>query len=481
MSRFSEHLEQCIIDSGMTENLLAKASGFNRSYIALMKNGQRVSPDTGKMVKLLEALNLSPYEYDALWLEYIQAKMGDVVYERHLAVLSLMESFGDISHMDIRSFYKHDIPAIKTVFNRMDLEYLVKAVLEQEAVKENGCIRLVMQPDLSVLGNILPGLCKNNEKLQLEHIICLENNGGNGSEQGQIYNIRMLQELMPTVISGTGDNYRIYYYYDHVASHFNAASLMPYMILTSDYLLIMNSSMDKGILSSDPEVAAVYETLFRNHKRGCRLLLKRIEDESEMLEYQMGRKTSEDTTYTIAQQPCFGVLKVDGLVKKYFALQNDRAKILLEQLLRQNHKSMEEQGKKMISYCTKSGLKRFAEKGIIDELPGEMYRPLEREDRKMILQLLKEAIEEGKYQLYLFDEQSIDFPKELFITSKGVLDTGLVFLSEKETGRFIIHESGLTKVFYEFFRDFVKSPQVSDTGHTLAYLEKLMDVSQRTD
>lgn len=48
MSKFSEHLDKCISNSGMTENQLAKMSGFNRSYIALMKNGQRVSPDTEK-------------------------------------------------------------------------------------------------------------------------------------------------------------------------------------------------------------------------------------------------------------------------------------------------------------------------------------------------------------------------------------------------------------------------------------------------
>lgn len=58
MSKFSEHLDKCISNSGMTENQLAKMSGFNRSYIALMKNGQRVSPDTEKMVKLLDALAL---------------------------------------------------------------------------------------------------------------------------------------------------------------------------------------------------------------------------------------------------------------------------------------------------------------------------------------------------------------------------------------------------------------------------------------
>ena len=45
MTRFSEYLEQVVIRSGMKEKELAKASGFARSYIALMKTGQRVSPD----------------------------------------------------------------------------------------------------------------------------------------------------------------------------------------------------------------------------------------------------------------------------------------------------------------------------------------------------------------------------------------------------------------------------------------------------
>ena len=60
MSKFSEHLDKCISNSGMTENQLAKMSGFNRSYIALMKNGQRVSPDTEKMVKLAVKRRILP-------------------------------------------------------------------------------------------------------------------------------------------------------------------------------------------------------------------------------------------------------------------------------------------------------------------------------------------------------------------------------------------------------------------------------------
>lgn len=50
MSKFSEHLDKCISNSGMTENQLAKMSGFNRSYIALMKNGQRMMKEVRRLL-----------------------------------------------------------------------------------------------------------------------------------------------------------------------------------------------------------------------------------------------------------------------------------------------------------------------------------------------------------------------------------------------------------------------------------------------
>ena len=125
MSKFSDHLEQGIMSSGMTEKQLAQMSGFTRSYIALMKNGQRVSPDTEKMTKLIQALNLPPYESEELWKEYIRASVGDYVFERDLAVVDFIHSFNNVSDISIKAVHQYDIPDIKTVNNRMNLEYLI--------------------------------------------------------------------------------------------------------------------------------------------------------------------------------------------------------------------------------------------------------------------------------------------------------------------------------------------------------------------
>src|SRR5574344_1171725 len=93
MSRFSEQLEYYILKSGYTEVQLAQVSGFNRSYIALMKNGQRVSPDIDKMKRLFEALHLTLYEYEELWDAYLSARLGDDVYRKNKEVIRFLESF----------------------------------------------------------------------------------------------------------------------------------------------------------------------------------------------------------------------------------------------------------------------------------------------------------------------------------------------------------------------------------------------------
>ena len=241
MSEFSQALECGIYKSGLTENQLAKISGFTRSYIALMKNGQRVSPDTVKLKKLLEALSLSTYEYENIWNAYLKARYGEDTYKMHMSAISFIESFGRISTISIKSDFFHDIPDINTINNRMDLEVFVKAVLEQEALTQDGYVRMIMQEDFSLLYTMLPSVCRSNNKLKVEHIICLEGADGD-NVKNRIRNLEILKVLMPVFLAGNENGYDVYFYYDKIASHFASTALMPYMIMTSNY--VVNISVD---------------------------------------------------------------------------------------------------------------------------------------------------------------------------------------------------------------------------------------------
>ena len=234
----------------MTENQLAKMSGFNRSYIALMKNGQRVSPDTEKMVKLLDALALQPFEHDSLWSEYIQERMGKDRYKVVEAIKDLIESMGSNLNISVKSQYHHEIPDIKTIDNIMDLNYMIKVVIEEEARKEDGKLYLIMQPDKKGIFGWLPGICKNSPGLKIEHIVCMERDQ-ESNEKDQVYNIQILKELFKMMLADENFNYEAYYYYDRIISHFDTAALMPSAVITSEYVINIAADFEHALVLHD--------------------------------------------------------------------------------------------------------------------------------------------------------------------------------------------------------------------------------------
>lgn len=50
-----------------------------------------------------------------------------------------------------------------------------------------------------------------------------------------------------------------------------------------------------------------------------------------------------------------------------------------------------------------------------------------------------------------------------------------MYVSEKENIKFILNEKSFTKILHEFFRDFMKTPQVSSLEESIRYMELLID------
>ncbi len=397
MSNFAKYLEKYIYQSKLTENQLAKISGFTRSYIALMKNGQRISADRVRMGKLLSALNLSPYEYDMLWEEYLKERYGDENYAVRQHIVSFIESFSYMSGIDIKSICRHEISDIKCIRNRMDLEYLLKAIIENEALKNDGSIRMIMQSDFDFIYNLLPCVCRNADGLTVDHMICLE--GSNGSDyQEQIYNLDFLKKLMPSIVTKSNSQYRVYYYYDNVASHFASSAMMPYLLITSEYAVNISVDLNQALVFKDAEIIEFFRQLFEVRKRGCQPMFQRFEDGGAYIAYvqDMNKQAGDsDHVVSIGSQPCFGMLNVEPLVLKYVPENDRHSQEQLRALIKMNHKTIDKSKVAVRSYFTEEGLQRLMRDGRIDELPDELYQPLSVEDRKSLVQMLLSAISGG--------------------------------------------------------------------------------------
>lgn len=473
MTDFAKSLEKYIYRSTLTESQLAKISGFNRSYIALIKNGQRVPADMEKVRRLITALNLSPYEYDILWKEYLKARYGEENFELQSQIVNFIEGFEHQPRISIMSNYQHEIPDIKSVNNRMDLDYMVKAVVENEALRENGKLRLIVQSDFEFLFNLLPCVYRNSSKLTIEHIVCLE--GGMAENKGLLYNLKFFGKMIPIILSEKESRYHIDYYYDKVTSHFASSVLMPYVVISSDCVINISVDLNHALISRDVDVIGLYNLLFDLRKRECRPMLHSIGENDEYLELcQEKPKEPVEAVYSIGSQPCFGLLDIESMIFKYINRDRIEAAYQFQKLIQENKRFVSDGKTPIISYFSKVGLKSLMEDGIVKEVPRELYTALEVEDRRKLIEMLIEAIEAGWYTAFLLDDNCISYPENLIITAKEMTSVNIFYLPENNESRFALQEQSLSKMIYDFLADFGKSTYVLSKEETLKYLKNII-------
>lgn len=474
MSKFSEYLEKGIDNSGMTENQLAKISGFTRSYIALMKNGQRVSRDMEKTKCLLQALNLSVEEYNAIWSEYLQERMGKERYQKTDAVMKFMQNFDCVSNLRMKAVVQYDIPKRMMLKGSMDIEYMIRAMIEKEAAKENGFIYIMMQPKASIWDSLLPGICKNNKNLLIEHIVCMEKFTDIGMKNKYLYNFDLLKKLVPTVVCNSSDNYKVYYFYDHIASRAHSGWLLSNMVLTSEHLLCFDPAMDNAVLTDEQAMYDMFKNMFEEHKKNCHVMFQHM-DMMQCMQYGIYMKNARSRNcYTIATQPCFAMLKVVHMLKRYLKPEYVAIGPLLEAQINANLEWLSEEKNKEISYCNKSGLLRFAQDGIVDEMPYGTYDLLNKADRKRMLELLVEQIETGKYEMYLIDDMDVKLLPELTICSFSASNSVIRYQSPNHSSQIMLQEKSSDKIIYEALEVAMKHPHVLSMEESLEFLKNII-------
>lgn len=462
------------MNSGMTENQLAKISGFTRSYIALMKNGQRVSADMERMKRLLQALNLSVAEYNLTWEAYIQERMGKAFYEQAEAVIEMLKCFEMETNVSVKSSCKYELPDTCVMRDSYDVDYMMRAVIENEASKENGFVYIIMQPQNAVLRHLLPGFCKNNKDIQVKHIVCMEKYADVGVKNSHLYNMEILKSLIPTVVNSNFGNYDVYYYYDHVASRSNAGLLLSNMILTSEYALCITPDRSYGVLESDPQRLKMYQELFEEHKKKCVSMFEYQEMAEWINTSNQQWENSDGRVYYMSSQPCMGVLNVSGELGRYTNPSFGVYAQVLGELLKSAEDWMDNKGNKHISYCSKKGLERFAREGLVDELPNGIYSPIGLEDRKSVLEKMIHAIEQESYELYLVDEEVMHLTPHLGLLVFGVDSINLRFQLDEGFYQLVLRENGLARIVYEVMEKMTKNPHVLSLKESLDYLKKLM-------
>lgn len=441
MSEFSDMLEKHILNAGLAESQLARITDFSRSYIARLKNGQRVSPDTEKMTRLFDALNLTAADYNRLWNLYMKERLGKEKYDLTGAVLEFISSFRLGSKLPFSGTINYCIPEVRLVEGSSDIGYLVKLLIGREA-SAGGHLRLLVQPECTGIEEALKSGFKINEKFRVEQLVCLEN-----QEEERYYNIKILKMLVPVILCREGTDYHVRYYYDRISAHFGCFSLMPYFIITGEYVMNIDCDFEHAILYKEDEVREFLTHMFDEMKERCEALYEPFPDATKPLFHCTRCLGTESDLYYIGFQPCWGQERWDDLLKS---------------------------GRRVVSYFTDQGVRRLLEEGRLEIVPGNVQIILDSQDRKQILRELIWLSGKGCCELHMIDSKKYRYPQGLAITAYDFNDVALYYNTDYGESRFILKERILAKLFYDFLECFRESAYVLSEEETVEYLKKML-------
>lgn len=144
------------------------------------------------------------------------------------------------------------------------MRHAILQLFSGEAVKENGEISVLVQPDFDFAMELLQALGEQNLGLTIRHLFCMNNNEKLISMRKN-YNLSCLQKILP--ICACGCDYRAWYYYDNVAARLNEFRLFPYLILTEHCALVFSADYQNAILFREEEMLRMMREMFEQYLR----------------------------------------------------------------------------------------------------------------------------------------------------------------------------------------------------------------------
>jgi len=288
--------------------------------------------------------------------------------------------------------------------------------------------------------------------------------------------MRALEWMIQMILSGDDERCRFYYYYDRVRSLFNQNTLLPYLIMTSEYALSISVDMGYAILHTGEEKLKLLNELFENRKKMCTVLASPVHSQEESISFQISMVQESNCIYTLGNQPHLSVISDPELIRKYLTKNPTVGNQIIE--LIKEEQNLADRGGRIISYFTKSGLKRFAQSGEVDGFPMKTPFPLQKADRVRILNKLIQLIQKKQYTGFLIDDDMMKYPKELTINVYDNRQLLAIYLSEENQERLSFREHTLGDMMYQFLEGLGNSQYilpVKDTMDFITWIKKELE------
>lgn len=470
MSKFSEKFKNAINRSKISLSQLSAVSGLDITYISKMKSGERICSDASKMKKLIDQLSLTPGEQYELLKLYKIARIGESNYRRYCLVKEIIESLGSVPQDMISQTYNHDLGDFHSIYGQTAVNRIVKAVLEKETSRKNGRIRILAQFDYSFLYEVLPLICCSNKNLTIDHIFFLRTPG---SPDSATYNLEAFRTILPLIL--THENYHPKYCYSDIEVTANNFDLLPYAVITSEYIVNISHDAGSALMTRRPELLELFNRLYDDRENITIELASRLKTVKEMSFHYLGYSRSNDIK-ALFSTPSLGQYVDDETAFCY--MRNDfQDKDLLVRTLRESTAVSKVKSPLITAYFTPDSIKSFLETGRMSEYPPHIYRPFDMSDRIIILNHMLTDLRNGTLSGYVLRQNGFKVPDNLIINTLDKSRLSVMYLSDSgEQVTINISESSIVSAFTDFLSELKSdSDLVCSLPETTALLEELMD------
>lgn len=479
MSKFSIYLEELINRSGEPIARIAKKAGLERTSIHKALKDERILPYSS-LKKLIQYFQLTLPEVRELNLYYNILLQGEDSYLIHSEIRQLMS---DLSHLHFTSFsYKTEIndmllSSTRIIQGQAEVEHIIQAVLHREADKK-AQISLYLN-DSYQFSDTFMQFWRNGKEFKVQQIITFRPDTISDSTSSTIQNIRRVRSLIPTALLSKCQYFAYYCYMNDDASE--TLQPFPYYIVTPDCLLLLTRDYSAVYISLEPSLIQFYQKQFDQVKSECQPLISYSNEPLAVLSTYMDN-TDESGYFTMMTQPCTGRYYTREIIEKYMRRDLPYRRELIEMGV-ERFSSLAELQSNYYTVFTESGIEQFVKDGYIADLPKAQVLPLNRGDRILMLEQLRNDIEKDIVCGCIADSDQLLIPQYLTFTCdpKHGLHIYAVdgFVNGGYTCNLHIGAANIGQIFCSFIRFLPNSKYIYSKEQTLTILDHYIALLQK--
>lgn len=467
MSEFSNLLSELIRSEEIHVADLTRYCGLDRSTMYKLINGKRSPGSLETVQKIADYVQLSPWERRKLLEAYEITRLGSEIFYQRRDILKFILNIQDLQKPSLPAGEPQDaLPAPSgnalPLTGRIQVSAAIHGIFRRASAASAGEIQILAQPvHLKVL-NLVAALVSAGKNLRIRHIICLNNKKAT-LPLNYNYNLQSLSDIVP--FYGTSCQYYPYYYYDSLESHFGSFDLLSCGFLTENEAVICSAGLENGYYLRTEEMIAPLKRHFRKLFSMAHPLVLSFESSLEF-HFRKYPELAEGVkeSYSLSYEPSLGICLHPDLVDKYLAKDLEHREDFLAQA-----RSYFRASGWTHNYFSPAGLRSFLETGRVNEIPAELYHPLEYPERVRLLKKYIHLLDTG-LDIRMYRDSLSEFPANFHMRAAGSFGYLMFISQENHYSYLILEEPNLLNAFLDFASSLAETELLATAEETREFL-----------